>query len=675
VTLATDRRSGTGRSPGSGSRGRRDRGAPVRFIQTYALLLVLIPPTHIIGPLGAVGTPATVVGLAALMLWGVAVLLPGASYRCRTVVPVRMVIGLLVGTILLGYTVLHLRHVPGGELLGSDRMLAQVLSWAGVALLAAEGIRDRGELYRVLRTLIAAVAVMAVVGFLQFRSGVDLADLANRIPGLHQNAELVSIQDREGFRRPAGTATHPIEFGTVIAMTLPLALHLARFDVSRSRARRWLPVAAIAVGVPVAVSRSAVLAAVVAGVVIFTGLEPRLRPRALGAAAAFIVAIYATTPGLLGTLRNLFVHAGSDSSITYRTNDYEVVGEYLRQSPLLGRGPGTFLADSYLILDNQYLLSAIEIGFLGLATVITYLLATAFLGRGARHRSTERAIRDLGQAMAATSLASAVAAFTFDAFSFLMYAGLVPLCLGVAGTLWQMQRTAEPRVDGGDPVEHGAPNGADEEFQWLATSAAEPLAIEARSSSDPSGCGAGESAEDGRYPRRVVVAIGAGLGVVLLAGVALAVGRRGEDRPDTAVAQMVTTTTVTPAGAPTTTLNEPATTAVARRPGARATAPSTGGIAASTHSATSGSTAASRLGSSTARSSSSPDAAPPTAAPSPTTTADPVPPPTTTVPSPTTTAAPTTTVPTTTTTVQPSTTTTVQPRGTTRPEHPSGSGP
>jgi O-antigen ligase len=257
---------------------------------------------------------------------------------------------------------------------------------------------------------------MAVVGFLQFRFGIDLAGLANRIPGLHENADLVSIQDRQGFRRPAGTATHPIEFGCVIAMALPLALHLARFDVAHSPIRRWLPVAAIAVGIPVAVSRSAVLGAVVATVVIFAGLEPRLRPRALGAAAAFIVVTYATTPGLLGTIRTLFVNAGSDASITYRTDDYEAVGEYIRQSPWLGRGPGTFLSDKYIVLDNQYLMSVIETGLVGLSVVIGYLLTTAFLGRGARHRSRDAAIRDLGQALAATSLASAVTAFTFDGF-------------------------------------------------------------------------------------------------------------------------------------------------------------------------------------------------------------------------------------------------------------------
>jgi O-antigen ligase len=419
---------------------REQRGRPVTVIRAYVVVLVLVPPTHVFRPLGAIGTPATVIGLVALGLWGAAVLTPG-DHLARTVVPVRVVMGLLVGTVVSAYAALHLRHVQWDEVLGADRMVLQVLAWSGAALLAAEGLLDRRDLYRVLRTLTVAVGAMAVVGLLQFRAGMDLAALAGRIPGLHENTDLVSIQDRAGFRRPSGTATHPIEFGCVIAMALPLALHLARFDRGRSWARRWLPVAAITAGIPVAVSRSAVLGAAVAAVVVFLGLEPRLRPRALAAVAGFVVVVYATTPGLLGTLRNLFASARSDTSITYRTDDYALVGEYIRQSPWWGRGPGTFLSDRYMFLDNQYLLTAIEIGLVGLAVVVCYLLATAFLGRGARHRSRDPAVRDLGQALAATSLTGAVTAFTFDAFSFLMFAGFVPLCLGVAGALWARQRT------------------------------------------------------------------------------------------------------------------------------------------------------------------------------------------------------------------------------------------
>jgi hypothetical protein len=290
---------------------------------------------------------------------------------------------------------------------------------------------------------------------------------------------------------------------------------------------------------------------------------------------------------------------------------------------LLGRGPGTFLADRYVILDNQYLLSAIEIGLVGLLTVIGYLLASAFLGRGARHRSRDPAIRDLGQAMAATSLAGAVAAFTFDAFSFLMYAGFVPLCLGVAGSLWSMQRAAELRTgaerplgatwgppseaprdavpdapacgrptedglslvlavdppagaalnyDGGDVRQRGRePFADDEELQWLTTSDAEPFGRPSSSTDRPGRGSAADAGDDAHESRRVVGAVGAGIGVVLLAGLAVAVARGGGDRPDTAAVQTVTTTTFTPTSTSTTTSVRPTTTTSAQRPSATTT--------------------------------------------------------------------------------------------------------
>jgi polysaccharide biosynthesis protein PslJ len=700
VSVTVENRSGARSTPGVEPSGGRRRGRPVAILQVYVVLLVLIPPTQIIGPLGAAGTPANVIGLVAFVLWGVAVLAPGDQLH-RTVVPVRVVLGLLIGTILLGYTVLHSRYVPVDELLSSDRALLQVMSWAGVALLAAEGLRDLGELYHVLRTLTAAVAVMAIVGFLQFRFGTDLVELVvPNIPGLHQNADLVTIQDREGFRRPAGTATHPIEFGCVIAMALPLALHLARFDLARSRTRRWLPVAAIVMAIPVAVSRSAVLGAVVATAVIIVGLDPRLRPRALGAVAAFLVVTYATSPGLLGALRNLFLNAGSDTSITTRTQDYDDIAEYVQQSPWIGRGPGTFLPTNYIYLDNQYLVSAVEIGLVGLFVVIVYLLTTTFLGRGARHRTREPAIRDLGQAMAATGLAGAITAFTFDAFSFLMYAGFVPLCLGAAGGLWMMQRTAEGRIDtapsldagwpdppreslpdrvrdaptaGDRPAEDGrirvldeaplagaalshhggdvgqaedGPYDADEGSQRLTTSDAEPLGIGAQSS--------GDQDDETQGSPRVVAAVGVGLGVVLLGASALVVGIGGGDEPEIAVSPNITTSTTmstTTSAAEHTATARPSstsTTATARPSSTTATARPSSATATTRPETTT-----------TSRSRPTPSPSPPSQ-PTPLTNST-VPLSTTTVPSTPSTSTSTTTTSTTTTTTATTTTTTTPP--------------
>jgi O-antigen ligase len=715
VLVVADDRPDLRSTPDVEASGARTRGAPVTILRIYAVLLVLIPPTHIIEPLGAVGTPAMMVALVALMLWAVGVLAPG-TYLCRTVVPVRVVMGVLVVTTFVSYAVAHVHYVPAVELLASDRALIQLFAWAGVALLAAEGLRDREELYRVLRVFVAAVAAMSLIGLFQFRFGIDFAENVNRIPGLHQNADLVSIQDRSGFRRPAGTATHPIEFGCVIAMALPLALHLARFDRARSAFRRWFPVAAILMGIPVAVSRSAVLAALVAAIVVFIGLEPRLRPKALAVAAVFIVATYATTPGLLGTITGLFVNAGEDSSISYRTNDYATVGEFVGQSPWFGRGPGTFVAGPYIILDNQYLLTAIEIGLVGVAVVIGYLVAAAFLGRGARHATKAPAVRDLGQAVAATSMASAVAAITFDAFSFLMFAGVVPLCLGLAGALWKSTRAAQRRAEAmptfegpppgwrpqpsaqalhvppvGDPPTNGVDRVVDvrepgpDDGRFL-----EPVAPVGGGDHAPTGSPLADFVGGVPGPptrradaRRRAAGVGVGVGAVILVGLVLGIGRGGADDPQVAGARVVTgPVDASPSTSPTVPADDasasPPAEATATRPRIIAMAESdtdTGpmvrplrsdtDVAVTSRPRTTGSTS-SPLTSAGSPTTTHPTS-PPTTSPPPTSPPPTSPPPTTSPPttSPPTTSPPTTSPPTTSppTTEPPTTTTTVAASG------------
>ena len=70
-------------------------------------------------------------------------------------------------------------------------------------------------------------------------------------------------------------------------------------------------------------------------------------------------------PGLLGTLRSLFLHASSDPSVKGRTNDYTVVFQYVGERPWFGRGPGTFLPGRYILLDNQFLGALVATGVVG----------------------------------------------------------------------------------------------------------------------------------------------------------------------------------------------------------------------------------------------------------------------------------------------------------------------
>ncbi len=73
--------------------------------------------------------------------------------------------------------------------------------------------------------------------------------------------------------------------------------------------------------------------------------------------------------------------------------------------PGSGRGPGSFIAGRFHVLDNQYLLSLVEIGLVGVACLIAVFAVPMFLGRGLRRRSADDEVRNLGQMFAASSCA------------------------------------------------------------------------------------------------------------------------------------------------------------------------------------------------------------------------------------------------------------------------------
>lgn len=427
-------------------RGRRGLGS-VEIVGCYLILLAAIPGTLVFAPLGAVGTPATIVACGAFVVWAVAAL-TSPSLLVRSVTPLRVLLGCLWVVVLASFAVMHLHQVPAVEVRSADRYLISLLGWTGIALLTAEGIASKVEMYRLVRLLVWSTAVVAVVALVQFYLGADPTALIRSFGFLTANSEAPAIGARSGFRRPAGTATHPIELSFVLAMVMPVAIHLAVHDRHRPRWQRWLPVVVFGLALPISVSRSAILGAVTAFTVVFVGWSTSMKLRALAAAPLVLVVTFMTAPGLLGTLRNLILRASQDDSISGRTDDYRVVARLVGQSPLIGRGPGTFLGE-YRILDNQYLLSAIEIGIIGLLVMTAYFAASILFGRGARHRSSDDVERDLGQALAAGGAVAVVSGLAFDALSFEMFAGLIPLVLGLSALCWSIVAERE------DPIVRG----------------------------------------------------------------------------------------------------------------------------------------------------------------------------------------------------------------------------
>ena len=426
----------------------------VRLLQAEVLLLTVLPGRLVIGPLGGMGSPATLLGLGLFGLWATSVLSPN-NRPARACLPVRAVLAVFWGSLLISYLGLHNRATAADVSGNADRFMLTMLAFTGVALTAAEGLRTREELWRVVRTAVAGVAVMATVAILQFRAGIDLAQTIARLPFLAVNGELESVSSRAGFNRPAGTAIHPIELGVVLGTTVGFAIHLVVYRPHRSKVRRFFPLVAIGLAIPIAISRSALLAASVVMIYFLVGAPRALRRRSLLVLAAASAFVFVTIPGLLGTLRNLVVAGGSDSSISTRTSDYAAVASEIREALWLGRGPGTFLP-RFRILDNQYLLSLVETGLLGLVALIM-LFATAWcLGGTARRFATTEADRNMSQAIAGAGGGLLLGAATFDAFSFPTFTALTALWIGVAGAWWclvqQPEQPAPPDVED-EPVQ------------------------------------------------------------------------------------------------------------------------------------------------------------------------------------------------------------------------------
>ena len=421
--------------------GRRPDAASL--LRLWAAVLLLIPAKLVFAPLGSAGSPAQMLGMAGAFWWltsRVATRL-GRSHGFR---PVQAAMAAFSFTCLVSYLIATTRPIEGVELSAADRGMLVVLSWAGVLLLAGDGITTRARLDDVLRVVVAGGAVAALVGLLQFTTGTSFIDRIS-IPGLSQNSAVNGVFARNGFSRAAGTSTHPIEFGVLLTMVLPLALHLALHDPRRGPVRRWFPVVAIGAAIPVTMSRSALLGlALVLLIVLPTWPKTRRRW-----AYTFLIggfgAVYVAVPGLLGTMLRLFTGIAGDNSALSRVNSYDIAWHYIGLSPLFGRGFGTFLP-RYHILDNQYLGMAVETGLVGVLAFIGVIATGLVVAFRMYRRVPALADRSLAISLAGGLASSTAAAATFDALGFPQVAGAPFLYLGLVAALSRVRvrtRTAE----------------------------------------------------------------------------------------------------------------------------------------------------------------------------------------------------------------------------------------
>ena len=410
----------------------------VSLLTIYALLLLFIPSTLIFAPLGGAGTAATVAALCITLLcvtsWISGRIVPSGGGR-----GIRIAMLIFALAILASFVAGMTRDIQEVEVLASDRALILLASWAGLLVIGAQFITNYRQLDKLLRRVVIGGSIISFVGILQFR-GIDLTHYI-QIPGLQVNsADQIVALTRNGYGRPWGTATQPIEFGVALAMLFPLALQQAFNPAYGGRLARWLPVALIGFTAPLTVSRSGILGMGAAFLVLFFTWPGQRRLSSLPVIFFGVAAIHLFVHGLIGTFIGLFkeIFNRQDTSVQDRIADYSGVSQYIQQRPIFGRGIATFLPDLYRFTDNTYLLGLVETGIVGVAALLILFISGIQCAAAGRRLTQDVHRREIGQALVASFVVALVSSGTFDFMSFPMVTGLLFLLLGCAGAYRQI---------------------------------------------------------------------------------------------------------------------------------------------------------------------------------------------------------------------------------------------
>lgn len=407
----------------------------------YICLLLAIPSAMVVGPLGSAGAPSAVFAFGTFFLW-LWFQLQRSHESPWGAQPVRAAaLGWLL-VMLVVYAHAMSSPIPGDEISPADNGLIKLIGFTGVLLVANDGMPNLERHRTVLRRLAIGVGLIALLGLLQYATKQIWVDRIS-IPGLTSGTSGWALAQRSGLARPSGTSTHPIEYGVVLTMILPIVITYAM----KSPSRRWIYrifLAAMIFAIFLSISRSAIVCAVVAIVVLSASWTLAARVRAIAIALGFAVVIYVSVPGVLGTITKLFTGASDDPSIISRTASYDLAMQLFERSPLLGRGFGTFLP-KYWILDNGWLGLLIEGGLLGVIGLLILVITAALAARNARQHAGDEFDRQLAQALVASIAAGACGLAFFDTFAFPQTAGCFFLLLGLAGGIRRLAR-AESRA-------------------------------------------------------------------------------------------------------------------------------------------------------------------------------------------------------------------------------------
>ncbi len=237
-------------------------------LTAYVLVLLALPASMVVAPLGTAGAPATVIAIGTFVLW-LWFLIQGDRQRNQGPQPVRLAMLVWLVCMFAAYAHAMLQPISSDEISPADSGMLRLLAMCGIVLMANDGIPSLDRHKVLAKRLVVGVGLVALLGIFQTVTHQLWIDRIS-IPGLTSGAADWALATRSGLARPSGTSTHPIEYGMVLTTVLPLAIVYARTWPTRRWFYRVL-LMAISISTLLAISRSAMICAAVA-VIIVVGL-------------------------------------------------------------------------------------------------------------------------------------------------------------------------------------------------------------------------------------------------------------------------------------------------------------------------------------------------------------------------------------------------------------------
>ena len=300
------------------------------------------------------------------------------------------------------------------------KKFALLLSFAGFFLFLVNALGP-SELPAVVRVLVA-IGVLAALGTtFQYATGTNpFFLLSDKLSPPGTQVSTYRTLSSNGRPDITGPARHGLATSTMLAMIMPFAV-VGAVNARRLRDRRLFAVAAliIVVGCLTTLRRSGVILPLAATITVVVLGGRRMAPVA-GAFVVLIVALVVAVPGTFDQIRNQFSpdNVSARQSIEGRTADYAALQPDIEVNALTGRGYGSYNAQRYRFLDNEYLETLIGVGTVGLLAYLALMAVAAGTAlRLARRRRPGP--RDwIAVACVGSVVAFALANALFDALAF-----------------------------------------------------------------------------------------------------------------------------------------------------------------------------------------------------------------------------------------------------------------